>query len=190
MVSEDLKCNPLADYNYLCSFVMFDYLLKKDWRTFVASQKSNLADAGLKTVAAPTDNDQVLWNGQSGLCTSFAIRVATEAKVAGIQYGNQRKTFKGKVVNVHRAGWEINGTSATVIDSSARQAIQFSDTNKPFSTRDASWAFQGEVLSHTVKGVTTPFAPCLPKGPEGWKAAMQICLEQLLPKTEMLLMFR
>ena len=192
-----LKCNPLADCN--CSFVMFDYLLKRApggatplqyWDTFLASRKTNLADMGLRTVAAPTDNDQVLWNGQSGLCTSFAIQVATEAKVAGIQYGNQRKTFRGREANVHRAGWEISGTSAIVIDSSARQAIQFTNLNEPVQLKDARWGFQGEVLSHTVKNVTTPFAPCLPKGPEGWKAAMQICLEQLLPQTEMILMFR
>ena len=190
MVSEDLKCNRITDYDYLCSFVMFDYLLKKDWGSFLASRKSNLADAGLKTVAEPTDNDQVLWNGQSGLCTSFTIRVATVAKVAGIQYGNQRKPFRGKEVNVHRAGWEISGTSAIVIDSSARQAIQFPNINQPFVKNDARWAFQGEVLSHTAKRITAPFTPCLPKGPEGWKAAMQICLEQLLPQDEMLLMFR
>ena len=189
------------------SFVMFDYLLKKApagaspskyWETFLASQKPSLADTGLRTVAAPTDNDQGLWNDQSGLCTSFAIRVATDAKVAGIQYGNQKKTFKGKEASVHRAGWEISGTSAVLIDSSARQAIQFKNTSQPFQKKDprnpqridAEWAFQGEILSHTVRGVTTPFTPCLPKGPEGWKAAMQICLEQLLPQTEILLMFR
>ena len=178
---------------------MFDHLLKnapatasllRSWDTFLASQKHSFADAGLSTVAAPTDNDQVLWNGQSGLCTSFAIRVATEAKVAGIQYGNQRRISRGKQVNVHRAGWEISGTSAIVIDSSARQAIQFENTKQPFRVKDAQWAFQGEELSHTVKGVKTPFTPCLPEGPEGWKAAMQICLEQLLPQPEMILMFR
>ena len=178
---------------------MFDYLLKKSpagasplkyWDNFLASQKPTLAGLGLGTVAAPTDNDQVLWNGQSGLCTSFAIRVATEARVAEIQYGNQKKTFRGKEANVHRAGWEISGTSAIVIDSSARQAINFENTNQPVRLKEAQWAFQGEVLSHTAKGVTTPFAPCLPKGPEGWKAAMQICLEQLLPKNDIILMFR
>ena len=178
---------------------MFDYLLKhapasaialQSWATFLASRYTKLADAGLRTVAAPTDNDSVLWNGQSGLCTSFAIRVATEAKVAGIQYGNQRKTFRGKTDNVHRAGWEISGTSAIVIDSSARQAIQFTNINEPFRLKDTQWGFQGEILSQTVKDVTTPFAPCPPKGPEGWKAAMQICLEQLLPQSEMILLFR
>ncbi|KAK0509121.1 hypothetical protein JMJ35_008492 [Cladonia borealis] len=172
------------------SFVMFDYLLKTapagtlgNWGTFLASHKPNLAEAGLRTVAAPTDRDQALWNGKSGLCTSFTIKVATEAKVAGIQYGNQTKKRNGKLASVHRAGWEISGTSAIVIDSSARQAIQFKDTSKP----SGEFAFQGEVLTQKIKG---PFAPCLPKGPEGWKAAMQICLEQLLPQNEMLLMFR
>ena len=180
---------------------MFDHLLKyvpagasprPHWDTFLASQVSTLEDAGLRTVATPTDNDQGLWSGQSGLCTSFAIRVATEARVAGIQYGNQRKRFRGREVNVHRAGWEISGTSAIVIDSSARQAILFNNINQPFRIKDAVWAFQeeGKVLSHSAKGVPAPFAPCDPKGPEGWKAAMQICLEQLLPQTEMILMFR
>ena len=179
---------------------MFDYLLKNapagaspfHYRdSFMASQLSTFAAAGLKTVAAPTDNDQALLNGQSGLCTSFAIWVANKAKIAGIQYGNQRKTSNGKESNVHRAGWEIRATSAIAIDSSARQAIPFNNINQPFRIKDALWAFQeGKVLSHTAKGVPVPFAPCDPKGPEGWKAAMKICLEQLLPQTEMILKFR
>ena len=32
--------------------------------------------------AARTDRDQVLWNGQSGLCTSFTSRLATKASMA------------------------------------------------------------------------------------------------------------
>ena len=179
---------------------MFDYLLKnapvgaspfRSWETFLAFQKPSLADAGVRTVAAPTDNDRLLWNGQSGLCTSFAIRVATEAKVAQIQYGSQSRPSRGKVVHLHRAGWEISGTSAIVIDSSARQAIHLEDISQPFHKDNATWAFKGDVLSHTnAKRVTVPFTPCPPRGPEGWKAAMQICLDQLLPKTDMILMFR
>ena len=57
---------------------------------------------------------------------------------------------------------------------------------RPVRLKEAQWAFQGEVLSHTARGIMTPFAPCLPKGPEGWKAAMQICLEQLLPQNEIM----
>ena len=169
---------------------MFDHLLQTapagilgNWDNFLTSQEPSLAEAGLRTVAAPTDRHQALWNGKSGLCTSFAIKVATEAKMANIQYGNQTRNRNGKLASVHRAGWEISGTSAIIIDSSARQAIQCKDTSKPFG----EFAFQGEVLTQKVKG---SFAPCLPKGPEGWKAAMQICLEQLLPQKEMLLMFR
>ena len=185
---------------------MFDYLVKtapvgasplESWGTFLASQKPSLAEAGLKTVAAPTDRDQALWNGPSGLCTSFTIRVATEAKMADIQYGNQTRKRNGILASVHRAGWETSGTSAIVIDSSARQAIQFTDTSQPFIKKDprnprnnTEWRFQGEVLTQTVSSGATPFEPCLPKGPEGWKSAMQICLDQLLPQQEMLLMFR
>ena len=185
---------------------MFNYLVKTapagaspfgNWGTFLAFQKPSLAEAGLKTVAAPTDGDQTLWNGRSGLCTSFTIRVATEAKMAGIQYGNQRREGNGNLVSVHRAGWETSGTTAIVIDSSARQAIQFTDTSQPFIKKDfgnpikiTEWRFQGEILTQTVGSGAIPFEPCVPKGPEGWKEAMQICLDQLLPQKEMLLMFR
>ena len=61
---------------------MFDYLLKTappgtpgNWATFLASQKSNLAEAGPRTVAAPTDRAQALWNGKSGLCTLLPLKL-------------------------------------------------------------------------------------------------------------------
>ena len=38
--------------------------------------------------------------------------------------------------------------------------------------------------------MTAPFTPCLPSGPEGWKAAMKICLEQLLSQCEMILQLK
>lgn len=58
------------------------------------------------------DSLRLLWNGQSGLCTSFTIQVAIEAKMADIQNGTQKRTRKKKLINLHVAGWEISGTSA------------------------------------------------------------------------------
>ena len=90
------------DCKHLCNFMMFNYLLKststgssplENYSTFLASEKPDLAEAGLETVAVPTEIFQVLWIGQSGLCTSFIIRVTIEANTVAIQYGNQMRTW-------------------------------------------------------------------------------------------------
>lgn len=86
--------------------------------------------------------DETLWSGPTGLCISFSIRVATDARVANIQYSNLGR---------HRAGWELSGTSAVVKDSSARQVTEFKDTRIGEIRNDLKW--QGETMLFMVKHI-------------------------------------
>lgn len=71
-------------------------------------------------IKLPTD--ERLWSGNSGLCTSFAIRVANQCQIRDIvEYGDNGS---------HRAAWQKAGQVAWVIDSSARQAVEFQDAYK------------------------------------------------------------
>lgn len=62
-------------------------------------------------MAAPTDKDQVLWNHQSGLCTSFTIRVATEAEMANevpcplhVIMGRKSRSITSHIPGTHDVG--------------------------------------------------------------------------------------
>ena len=88
------------------SFAMFNYLIKGppghtfglgSWERFLRKQTiPTLETIGLTDAEVASPIPDELWNGKSGLCTSFAKRVETEGQQAG--------TFTFGDTTEHRAG--------------------------------------------------------------------------------------
>lgn len=149
------------------NFVIFSWPLEyvkvgseplKNWTTFLGMNMRTLTLAGLRpqSVPFPTDNEKKLWDCKSGLCTPFSIRVSHERALvpANFAYGNS---------GGHRANWSIYGVKAALVDSSARQAIEFKDitTKVPFTKRISgktlSWYFDGEILKFKNESIVKDF---------------------------------
>ena len=83
---------------------MFNYLVKDagqpyglgTWKSFLEKTSAhNLAEAGLPDEAVISELPEDLWKKNSGLCTSFAIRVVAASEQTNFTYGN---------TGIHRAG--------------------------------------------------------------------------------------
>ena len=95
------------------------------------NKKLQLTNFGrLFNAAAPIDPEgsEALWNGNSGLCTSFTIRVAYASNIAAT-------TALGDT-GMHRWGWRkrFGATSAIWIDSSSR-SVHFHSSYSSSSLR-------------------------------------------------------
>ena len=85
------------------SFAMFNYLVKDagtlyslgTWESFLKTSAHNLAEAGLPDEAVMSELPEDLWKKNSGLCTSFAIRVVAASEQTDFTYGD---------TGIHRAG--------------------------------------------------------------------------------------
>ncbi|MCJ1468069.1 hypothetical protein MMC07_006695 [Pseudocyphellaria aurata] len=112
------------------SFAMFDYLVKNlcqnyvvdSWESFFKSKRATLDLVGLQAADVTSPAPDYLWQGNSGLCTSFAIRVLNQA--------GQRNLFVVGSTGGHRAAWRLKQDKAILVDSSARRAIFFHDVAK------------------------------------------------------------
>ena len=113
---------------------MFEYLLglipassqvrgSQLWEVFLGSGEPSLAQAGvtLDSVKVPTNQQELniwksLWHGNSGVCTSFALKIADEV-------GSLRR-FTYEDGHKHRVAWQVTTKDVTLIDSSERKALQ------------------------------------------------------------------
>ena len=198
------------------SFVMFEQILSNvrprgggnalgTWGNFLAKGTNTLEGAGLlkEDVQLPLDENiwKSLWSGNSGLCTSFSIRVANQSNFPDVEYGD---------TGFHRAAWQIEDQSAVVIDSSAREVINLPDMSVKMTLsvgpKLSSWNFNQGVLVFTVREKTdVDFRVCLTPvqdensrrvtqfeslGSGVRREAMRLCLQQLITQKTMVLLFR
>ena len=162
------------------SFAMFDYLVKEvgaryglgTWKLFLEkSSKPTLAIAGLSIGTIGASTPDRLWSRNSGLCTSFALRVVAESGQAGcFSCGSAGGHRAGKNIPVPQdvlrcvdasmaLAWRREDPWAVLVDSSAREAIYFQSVSREESVtygreqKTVKWRWADQTLTYQVRQV-------------------------------------